>query len=179
MSARAVLNSIMSRNRARVATLEVEGAAAPPAATGQSLEDNFRKADAAWKRDIQTLEKLQAEFQEKKLTCSNNQYTKLLDDISYQQMLIENSHREMSEALRALEAYQFEQGKIYQLEQKKKELVLLNAQMKDCDTELFEIISQENSLPQKRLQIQGRRQDLWRQYSEVLNQVREAESAHS
>jgi hypothetical protein len=149
------------------------------AAASGSVEENYQLKDGVWKRNVTQLETLKAKFEREQLQCSSVDYAKMQDEIAYLENQTEISHRAMSEALTALEKEQFEQGKVWELTQKKQRLETLRAAISVCEDQLREISALEQSLPVKRLAVAAKRQNLWNEFAETQETIRKVENAHS
>lgn len=82
-----------------------------------SVEEAYQTADAAWKRHEVLLQKMEQKLDREKSSCSSVRYAELLDEINHQKMVVEMAHGEMSQALAALEAHQYEAGREWQVQQ--------------------------------------------------------------
>lgn len=143
------------------------------------LEQSFQTADAAWKENSKRLHDLKDRFEAQREQLSPSAFSKMQQDIDFLESVTERSHQRMSEALSALERFQFQEGQKHQLAEKQQQLETLNAQIGVCDAEINNILAQERVLPARRLQIQGRRSDLWRLCAVLKEEIRRVENVHS
>jgi hypothetical protein len=67
------------------------------------LQGDYVFKEAAWRRNCLLLEKMEKRFEKVKSTLSNLDFYKLKDELDYQKMQTETSHKAMTEALRAYE----------------------------------------------------------------------------
>jgi hypothetical protein len=149
------------------------------AAASGSLEENYRTADAIWKRNVTQLEKLKEKFEKEKLRCSSVDYSKMADEIAYLENQTAISHRAMAEALTQLEHSQYINGAKWELEQKKQKLESIRESLSVCDTELAELNALEQSIPFRRVGVVGKRQNLWNEFSTIQEDIRRAGNGHS
>jgi hypothetical protein len=149
------------------------------AAASGSLEENYRTADAIWKRNVTQLEKLKEKFEKEKLRCSSVDYSKMADEIAYLENQTAISHRAMAEALTQLEHVQYINSQKWELEQKRQKLEVLRESISACDGEIAELNALEQSIPFRRVGIVGKRQNLWNEFALIQVEIRREENAHT
>jgi chromosome segregation ATPase len=171
---------LMERKPDRKKIVDIDEAAplvstAPPS----PLEEVFATADQIWKHACLKLEKLEARLERGKATASNVDYSRMLDEIAFQKLQVEEAHKAMRESLTALEAHQYVNSQKWELAEKRQKLEILKKSISACDGEIAELNALEQSIPFRRVGVVGKRQNLWNEFATIQEDIRRSENAHS